>query len=170
MINEIMAYCGDYRAANLKNITGREGYGFEFILLKGDKVLGQIHDWGDGGAVDTMSLNIQDRQELDVYAKKKHPDYQFEADGAFLANLYGYWDAIKSLKAKCKKKILVMDEEAAKKDEQGVPLSYSIYSAPPTAENITKIKQANPKSIILNELLANVDLPKVKVARPKLKV
>jgi hypothetical protein len=116
-----------------------------------------------------MSLNIQDRQELDVYAKKKHPDYQFEADGAFLANLYGYWDAIKSLKAKCKKKIMVMDEEAAKKDEQGVPLSYSIYSAPPTAENIAKIKQANPKSIILNELLENVELPKVKVARPKMR-
>jgi hypothetical protein len=170
MINEILAYSGEYRAANLKNITGREGYGFEFVLLRGDKVLGTVHDWGDGGPVDAMSVNRDEMQVLNVYAKQKHPDFEFENDGIFLANLYGYWDAIKSLKSKCKKKILVMDEATSKKDDNGVPLSYSIYSAEPTAENIAKIKKSNPDAIILNEVLATVEIPKVKLARPKLKV
>lgn len=169
MINEILAYSGEYRAANLKNITGREGYGFEFILMRGDKVLGPVNDWGDGGPVDALGVKGDEMQILHAHAKQKHPEFEFELDGLFLANLYGYWDAIKSLKSKCKKKILVMDEASAKKDDNGVPLSYSIYSAEPTAENIAKIKKSNPEAIILNEVLATVDIPKVKVTRPKMR-
>lgn len=165
MLKEILAYCGEYKAGNLKILSGREGQGFECMLVKGERVIGRATDYGDGAMVDINIPRKEDSEELLAYAKGKHPDFKYEVDGTFVSIVFGYWDCIKSLKSKCKKKVLAVDPATTKRDEQGVPVSYHVFSAEPTEANLAAIRAKYPTYIILNDELAAVEVPKVKVAR-----
>ncbi|MFM0417444.1 hypothetical protein [Paraburkholderia aromaticivorans] len=161
MLKEILAYCGEYKAANMMILSGREGQGFEFFIVKGERVIGKATDYGDGAMVDFDIARSEDRAELLAYAKAKHPEFQYEVDGTFASIVFGYWDCIKSLKTKCKKKVLAVDPADTKRDEQGVPISYHVFKAEPTEANLQLIRTKYPTFTILNDELATVEIPKV---------
>ena len=49
MIEQILAYCGPYQAANIDDLRGHKGEGFECVLLKGERVIGTAAEWANGG-------------------------------------------------------------------------------------------------------------------------
>ncbi|PRZ45355.1 hypothetical protein [Paraburkholderia fungorum] len=167
MLKEILAYCGEYKAGNLKILSGREGQGFECMLVKGERVIGKAVDYGDGACLDLEIPVKEDHQALLALCNEKYPEFaKFGgAVDSFIGNVFGYWDCIKSLKSKCKKKVLAVDPATTKRDEQGVPVSYHVFSAEPTEANLAAIRAKYPTYTILNDELATVEVPKVKVAR-----
>lgn len=154
MIKEILAFCGPYQAANIKTIRGRNGDGFECVLLKGERVIGTPTEWANGGPIQLDVPAPMDLQDLLAHAKTKHPTVKYEAEGVFVGVLAGYWELIKRLKARAKKHILVSDPTDMRDvDEYGVNLVYIDIPVDDTAENRAKVKAKYPHGVVLNEAL-----------------
>ena len=86
MIEQILAYCGPYQAANIDDLRGHKGEGFECVLLKGERVIGTATEWANDGPI-RLDIPTESRDDLLAHAKAEHPDVQYEPEGIFMASL-----------------------------------------------------------------------------------
>jgi hypothetical protein len=169
MIAEMLTYCGGYSAAGIKTINGREGPGYDSKIFKDGRLLGQALNYGDGGSVRLHFPDYKDRDEFEAFAKARHPDHHEPADW-FVTNVVAYWEAIKSLKAKSKKRILAVDPgDKSEVDGNGVNLAIVEFKAENTPENLARLKKVRPSYIWLNEALDAIDVPSARVPGGKKK-
>jgi hypothetical protein len=164
MIAQMLEYCGAYRAANIKNMNGREGPGFECVLLKDGRSIGTAANYGDGGMIRLYILDPKDREEFTAFAKVRHPDDN-DPDW-FITYLVSYWETFKSLKTKAKKTIIAVNpQDRSEPDDNGVSSSYIQFKVENTEANRAAIARKYPSYILLNEALDALDVSAVKVAR-----
>lgn len=89
MIEQILAYCGPYQAANIDDLRGHKGEGFECVLLKGERVIGTGTRWANDGPIG-LDIPTENRDDLLAHAKAKHPDVQYEPEGIFMGKLWHF--------------------------------------------------------------------------------
>ena len=151
MIDAIKKFANGYRAIGIKATTGMEGSGWLATIMFNGRVLGDSADYGDGAPVYIRFKDGADEKALREYAKQCLPTFQFELAETFLGYLVNYELAIKSLKSKAKKGLLVADE--SKVDENGVATSYSTWNLLDTPENRAKVLAKHPATKFLNDEL-----------------
>jgi hypothetical protein len=160
MIKQIKAFAGDYRVAGLKFFTGREGYGWEGQLFKGDVYLGRCGDGANGGPV---LINVVNGAEFDLL--KQHAvskvDSEYEQVELFLTYLTSYQDSIRKLKTKAKKEILIVKANV-KLDERGVPEGYTFIKFADNPANRAKVMAKYPDAVIINDEVFEFDVPRAK--------
>jgi hypothetical protein len=151
MIEAIKTFLNGYRAVGIRKTEGMEGLGFIASIMKNGRLLGEVADYGDGGAMHIDFPYNKDEQDLNEFCKALYPDYQFEQASIFVGAMVDYELAIKSLKTKAKKALLVADETQL--DEHGVAKSYSSWKLLPTEENKARVLAKHPQTKFLNDEL-----------------
>jgi len=68
VIEQILAYCGPYQAANIDDLRGHKGEGFECVLLKGERVIGTATEWANDGPI-RLDIPTESRDDLLAHAK-----------------------------------------------------------------------------------------------------
>jgi len=86
VIEQILAYCGPYQAANIDDLRGHKSGGFECVLLKGECAIGTATEWANDGPI-RLHIPTANRDDLLAHAKAKHPDVQYEPEGIFMGKL-----------------------------------------------------------------------------------
>lgn len=151
MIEAVQKFLNGYRAVCVRKTEGMEGSGFIATIMKGSRVVGQVADYGDGAAL-RMDFPIKkDEQDLNEFSKTLYPETQYEQASIFVGAMVDYELAIKSLKTKAKKMLLVADETQL--DEHGVPTAYNSWKLAPTEENKSLILAKYPQTKFLNDEL-----------------
>lgn len=163
MIEAIKKFLGGYRAVGIRKTEGMEGHGFVCTVMKDGRVLGEAADYADGASINLHFTSREDEQAMYAFCKALYPQYEYEQTGIFVGAMVDYELAIKSLKTKAKKALLVADE--TKLDEHGVAESYMAWKLEPTAENKARIRAKHPNTVFLNDELDDfptLTLPKKK--------
>lgn len=161
MIEAIKKFMNGYRAVGIRNTEGMEGSGFVATVMKDGRVLGEVADYGDGGPVHINFTSKEEEEALLTFTKGLFPDMKYETDGFFIGELVNYELAVKSLRTKAKKVLMVAEE--SKLDENGVAQSYSSWKLEPTAENRAKVLAKFPNTVFLNDELSQLE----EVKKPK---
>lgn len=151
MIEAISNFLNGYRAFDIRKTAGMEGLGFIAKVMKNGRVLGEVADYGDGGAMRIDFPHKKDEQDLSEFCKALYPDYQYEQTSIFVGAMVDYELAIKSLKTKAKKVLMVADESQL--DEHGVAKAYSSWKLLPTEENKARVLAKHPQTKFLNDEL-----------------
>ncbi|TCG03049.1 hypothetical protein BZM27_51340 [Paraburkholderia steynii] len=63
MIEQILAYCGPYQAANIDDLRGHKGEGVECLLLKGERVIGTATEWANDGPI-TLDIPTEEGSRI----------------------------------------------------------------------------------------------------------
>lgn len=161
MIEAIKKFLNGYRAVSIRKTEGMEGLGFIATIMKGSRVIGICSDYGDGGPMHVDFPIPKDREDLLTYCKALYPDYQYEQVGIFVGAMVDYELAIKSLRTKAKKVLMVADETQL--DEHGVAKAYSSWKLLPTEENKVRVLAKHPQTKFLNdelELIEDIKKPR----------
>lgn len=165
MIEAIKKFSGGYRAVGIRKTAGTEGVGFVCTVVKDGRVLGEAADYADGGCVNIRFNTREEEQALVAHCKARFPQYEYATMDMFFCALVDYEEALKKLKTKAKKALMVSDE--TKLDENGVAVSYATYSLAPTEENRAKVLAKFPNTKFLNDELE--DFPTLTLTTKKTK-
>ena len=151
MIEAISKFMNGYRAVGIRKTEGIEGYGFICTIMKNGRVLGEAADYGDGASMNLHFPRKEDETALYDFTKALYPEYQYEQASIFVGAMVDYELAIKNLKSKAKKALLVADETDL--DEHGVAKRYSTWKLEPTQENKARVLAKHPNTKFLNDEL-----------------
>lgn len=155
MIEAIKKFMNGYRAVGIRKTAGMEGAGFVCTIIKDGRVLGEAADYGDGGCVNIRFSTREEEQAMVAYCKAMYPQYEYATMDMFFCALVDYEEAVKKLRTKAKKALLVPDE--TKLDEHGVAEAYVTYNLAPTPENKAKVLAKYPNTVFLNDELATLE-------------
>lgn len=162
MIEQMMKFGGEFSVAGVKKTRGHEGSGFECIVLRNGKKIGEAADYGDGGAVMFRIKDDADYQELLRVATEKYPDQKYERDCTFVSTMVNYYESIKRMKTTAKTKLMCLDPENIDQDENGIQQSYTVFKMLDTPENRKLISDKYPTYIFLNDAINEAVLPSAK--------
>ena len=151
MIDAIKTFSKGYRAVGIKDTTGMDSSGWIATIMLNGRMLGESADYGDGAPVLISFKDDADVKALREHAKQCFPDGKYELAESFLGYLVNYEIAVKGIKSKAKKFLLVADE--SRLDSNGVSTTYTKWNISDTPENRSKVLAQSPATKFLNDEL-----------------
>ncbi len=98
--------CG-YSIKNLKSMMGHDGYIWSCDIYFGKTKVAHALDQGYGGPVEIDYTNAEVMAEFKRISAIKCPDFSFEQDCSFAAELADLQESINKIIRKCKKQTLI---------------------------------------------------------------
>lgn len=146
-----------WSVSNVKNFTGREGYGFNAVLNLNGKKVAYVDNMADGGEFDwrwlDQSAEAKFKADLATFPPETSHGITLAYDQDIAAeDMVCEFDFVKKLKAAAKKKTLLLMPSDVKPN--GDFDSYQVCKTPYNPILAAKFKQKYPGIRILNEELA----------------
>lgn len=159
MISEIEKFANGYRLAGVKEFMGIEGNGWEGVLVRDGKSLGEVGNAGDGGMTWTRIGGAE--RELAAHAESIYGKRQYvSATETFLESLVSYELMAKKAKSLSKTCVLFVTQ-GLEKDENGVERSfYSVRTQDSEAARKAILRQHKDAKFLNDEFSSWVQVRK----------
>lgn len=133
-----------FEMTKVKTFTGREGVGFNAVLLADGKKVADVSDMANGGCYDWywVERNSAASVEFTKQAKAAFPEDKFEVEDSLASRLVDIFTMMQTLKRRIKKGYTLY---VLPKHKQGAYIQ--------TAEKVEDIQKKVPNATILNLII-----------------